>query len=214
MLTLFFSGLLGYLLGSVPTAFLLVRWKLKRDIRSLGSGNVGTLNSFEVTGSKLVGVLVLVIDLLKGAVPVALAGLLWEGSFPHEAFAAVGALLGHNFPIWLKFRGGRGLATGAGTIFMLCWPLVVAWGTIWTLAFLLIRRVNPANAAASLLLLLLVELVPQGMLSALLSANIGVSEFRLFIAVALLIILVKHLEPVGAYIREMSNARGEEKQKT
>jgi len=204
---------MGYLLGSVPTAFLLVRWKLERDIRSLGSGNVGTLNSMEVTGSKLVGALVLVVDLLKGIVSVALAGLLWGGSFPHEAWAAVGALVGHNFPVWLKFRGGRGLATGAGIMFMLCWPLVVVWGAFWSLGFLLVRRVNPANAAATFLLLLLVELVPEGALGKLLSANIQVGEFRLFIAFAMLIILVKHLEPVGAYIREMSNARGEDKKK-
>ncbi len=113
---LLLGGLLGYLLGSIPTAFLLVRWKSRVDIRTSGSGNVGTLNSYQVSGSKVVGFIVLVADFLKGFFAVWGTTALLGSSFEATATAGVGSVLGHNFPFWLRFHGGRGLATAAGVM--------------------------------------------------------------------------------------------------
>jgi acyl phosphate:glycerol-3-phosphate acyltransferase len=196
------AGLLGYLLGSFPTAFLLVRWKSHLDIRSAGSGNVGTLNSYQVSGSYAVGGAVLALDALKGVGAVALSRLVPGHDFPIEATAGVFAILGHNFPVWLRFKGGRGLATAAGVFSMFCWPLVIVWGILWCGGYLLMREVNPANAAASFLIPLIIGAAPEEIFSRVVPDRIGHTEFTVFAAVAILLVLVKHLEPVRAYIKE------------
>lgn len=196
------AGLLGYLLGSVPTAFLLVHWKSRLDIRSAGSGNVGTLNSYQVTGSYLVGGAVLVLDAAKGAAAVALAGLLPEHDFARQACAGLLSILGHNFPLWLRFRGGRGLATSAGVVAMFSWQLVPVWGLMWGASYTALREVNPANAVATFVLPFLVAAAPSAIFARLTGGGIGQGEFTLFIAGVMVIVLVKHLEPVRAYIQE------------
>jgi glycerol-3-phosphate acyltransferase PlsY len=201
------AGLLGYFLGSLPTAFLFVRWKSRLDIRSAGSGNVGTLNSYQVTGSFLVGAAVLALDAAKGIGAVSLSGLLPDHDFAHQAFAGVFSILGHNFPVWLRFRGGRGLATAAGVFSMFCWPLVFVWGLFWSGAYLVLREVNPANAVASLLLPLLLAVTPGFFLSRFTAGGIPGEEFTVFAAASMFVVLVKHLAPVRAYIEERRRAR-------
>jgi glycerol-3-phosphate acyltransferase PlsY len=201
------AGLLGYFLGSLPTAFLLVRWISRLDIRSAGSGNVGTLNSYQVTGSFFVGAAVLLLDAAKGIAAVSLAGLLPDHDFAHQACAGVFSIIGHNFPVWLRFRGGRGLATAAGVFSMFCWPLVLVWGLLWSGAYLVIREVNPANAVALLLLPMLLAVTPGILLSRFTSGGVPAEEFTLFAAASILVVLVKHLGPVRAYIGERREAR-------
>jgi glycerol-3-phosphate acyltransferase PlsY len=200
------AGLLGYFLGSLPTAFLLVRWKSRLDVRSAGSGNVGTLNSYQVTGSYLVGAAVLALDAAKGIAAVAFSGLLPDHDFAHQACAGVCSILGHNFPVWLRFRGGRGLATAAGVFSMFCWPLVLVWGVLWGGAYLFLREVNPANAVASLVVPLLLAVTPGAFLSRFTAGGIRGEEFTMFAAAAMLVVLVKHLGPVRAYILERREA--------
>jgi glycerol-3-phosphate acyltransferase PlsY len=196
------AGLLGYFLGSLPTAFLLVHWKSKLDIRSAGSGNVGTLNSYQVTGSYLVGAAVLVLDAAKGIAAVALSGVLPEHDFARQACAGVLSILGHNFPLWLRFRGGRGLATSACVVAMFSWQLVPVWGLLWSVSYLALREVNPANAVASFLMPFLVAAAPSALFARLTAGGIQQGEFTLFIACAMVVVLVKHLKPVRAYIQE------------
>lgn len=207
MFSFVLAGLLGYFLGSLPTAFLFVRWKSRLDIRSAGSGNVGTLNSYQVTGSFLVGAAVLALDAAKGIGAVSLSGLLPDHDFAHQAFAGVFSILGHNFPVWLRFRGGRGLATAAGVFSMFCWPLVFVWGLFWSGAYLVLREVNPANAVASLLLPLLLAVIPGFFLSRFTAGGIPGEEFTVFAAASMFVVLVKHLAPVRAYIEERRRAR-------
>ena len=206
MFSFVLAGLLGYFLGSLPTAYLLVRWKSRLDIRSAGSGNVGTLNSYQVTGSYLVGGVVLALDAAKGMAAVSLAGVVPGHDFAHQACAGVCAILGHNFPVWLRFRGGRGLATAAGVFSMFCWPLVLVWGVLWGAAYRALREVNPANAAASLALPLLLAATPGSVLSRFTAAGIPGDEFTMCAAVSMLVVLVKHLGPVRAYIGERREA--------
>ncbi|MXO64766.1 glycerol-3-phosphate 1-O-acyltransferase PlsY [Altericroceibacterium endophyticum] len=121
------AGLLGYVLGSIPFGLLLAFAAGKGDVRQIGSGNIGATNVLR-TGSKKLAAATLLLDLLKGWLPVYLAWIL----FPQTAgFAALGAVIGHCFPVWLKFRGGKGVATTAGVCFGLGWPFGLAYAAIW-----------------------------------------------------------------------------------
>lgn len=117
----------AYLLGSIPTGYLLFRIFRRQDIRSMGSGNIGATNVLRA-GGKGLGAATFILDVFKGCAAVWLGGYLashWMPSIPlrtAEAFAALCAVLGHMFPIWLKFRGGKGVATGFG-VFLVISPL-------------------------------------------------------------------------------------------
>jgi glycerol-3-phosphate acyltransferase PlsY len=199
---LLLGGLLGYLLGSIPAAFIIVRWRSRLDIRQAGSGNVGTLNSYQVTGSKSVGILVLAIDFLKGYAAVVTASVLFGGSFAAIAGAGVGAALGHNFPVWLRFRGGRGLATTAG-VFMYLSPAAVAlWAACWAVGFGALRKVNIANAAATLVLLVLAWLLPDPLLMEWIHPGSSVTGIRIFCTCILSVILIGHYKPLSEIFAE------------
>ena len=141
----------SYLVGSLPTAYLLVKWKTQRDLRTMGTGNIGALNSYEVTRSKFVGLSVLVVDLAKGALVIMLTRLFSDGSLALLGLAAVGVVLGHNYPLWLGFQGGRGLATAAGAFLLLNWLFVVVWGVIWAIVYFLTKNIHKGNIAAIVL---------------------------------------------------------------
>ena len=145
------SFALGYLIGSFPTAFLLVKWTARLDIRVAGSGNVGALNAFDVTRSKLLGALVLLIDLAKGSAAVWADSMLFGHGLWIMGFAGLGSIAGHNYPVWLRFKGGRGLATAAGVMLVLNWALVVLWCLAWLAMYAYTRSVHSANIAASIL---------------------------------------------------------------
>lgn len=195
------AGLLGYLLGAVPVAFLLVKWKTKLDIRNAGSGNVGAYNSFEVTRSKLVGGAVLLLDVLKGVVAVVAAEALLGGGVRVAAVSGIAAVFGHNFPVWLRFKGGRGLATAAGAMVVLGWPFIVMWGAIWLAGYKLSGDINVGNAAASLVTPAAIMVLPWDVLSSWVSVETSGEEFRIFAAVLFIIILSRLVEPVMEYIK-------------
>ncbi len=157
------------------------------------------LNSYQVTGSVAVGVAVLAVDAAKGVAAVLLSRLITGGDFAHQACAGASAILGHNFPFWLRFKGGRGLATAAGVVSVFAWPLVLVWGALWSLAYAILREVNPANAAASLVLPLLLAFAPDWLIARVTAGGIPPGEFTSFVALSMIIVLVKHWEPVRAY---------------
>lgn len=133
----FFAALLGYALGSVPFGLLLARLGGAGDLRSIGSGNIGATNVLR-TGRKGLAAATLVLDALKGFAAVALA---WR-YFPEVAgFAALGAVVGHCFPVWLKFRGGKGVATLMGVSLGLGWQIGLAYALVW-LGMLAITRTS------------------------------------------------------------------------
>ncbi len=129
--------LLGYALGSIPFGLLLAKAAGKGDIRSIGSGNIGATNVLR-TGSMWLAAAVLLLDLAKGFLPVFLAGLWWPDA---AGFAALGAVVGHCFPVWLGFKGGKGVATAAGVCFGLAWPIGLAYAICW-LAVLAVTRIS------------------------------------------------------------------------
>ena len=142
---LIWAALLGYLIGSIPFGLLLTKAAGMGDVRQIGSGNIGATNVLR-TGNKGLAAGTLVLDLLKGFAPVALAGHLW-GEVA-MAFAAGAAVLGHCFPIWLGFKGGKGVATNAGVAFGLAWPLGLAYAFVW-LSILAIFRISSLAGMAA-----------------------------------------------------------------
>jgi glycerol-3-phosphate acyltransferase PlsY len=207
LLSLALSGALGYLLGSVPAAYLLVRWKARIDIRTAGSGNVGTLNSLQVTGSRLVGAIVLVVDVVKGALSVVTATAIFGSDFAYFSTAGILSVLGHNYPVWLGFKGGRGLATAAGVMIPLSAVVIVAWGLLWVPAFLALRNVNVGNAIATSVLILLAWILPEATLAEVLPENLAVGAFRIFATLILIVILAKHVEPVTDFLTNRRQKR-------
>ena len=142
--------LASYLLGSIPVGYLLVRLFRNQDIRSVGSGNIGATNVLR-SGGKGLGAATFILDAVKGAAAVALAARVAPqmAAILHprdvEALAAVVAVLGHMFPIWLRFRGGKGVATGFG-VFLVAAPwAALAAITIFTIVLLLTRYVSLAS---------------------------------------------------------------------
>ncbi len=140
--------LLGYLLGSIPFGFLIVKLREGRDIRAAGSGNIGAANVTREVGTAA-GALTLALDAAKGYLAVALVARLTGESALWMIAAAVAAVLGHLFPVWIGFRGGRGVATGAGVFLPICWKAVVAALVIWALVVLFWRYVSLASMAAT-----------------------------------------------------------------
>lgn len=199
--SLILSAALGYLVGSVPFAYLVVRRESGTDIRTAGSGNVGTLNSYVVTRSKRVALEVLLLDVCKGGASVLLTWLLVRGDFPHGAVAGCAAVLGHSYPVWLAFRGGRGLAPAVGVCLALCWIVVPVWLVLWGGGYLLVRSVNPASAIASLLVMAGALVIPSGWWSW--AAQGGGPEvwLRGSVVVLMAIILTRLLEPVREFFR-------------
>jgi acyl phosphate:glycerol-3-phosphate acyltransferase len=120
--------ILGYLLGSIPFGLILTRIAGTADIRAIGSGNIGATNVLR-TGNKGLAAATLLGDMLKGTAAVVLAGKLW--GVDASLAAALGAVLGHVFPVWLSFRGGKGVATYIGVLLGLSWPVAAAFGALW-----------------------------------------------------------------------------------
>jgi glycerol-3-phosphate acyltransferase PlsY len=145
---------LGYLLGSVPFGLILTRLAGLGDIRQVGSGNIGATNVLR-TGNKAVAAATLAGDLLKGTVAVLVADALGVPAL----VAGLGAFLGHLWPVWLRFKGGKGVATYLGVLLGLAWPFALAFAAIW-IAVAAVSRYSSlsalvASAAVPLLLALL-----------------------------------------------------------
>ena len=138
--------ILGYLFGSIPFGLLLAKAAGLGDVRKIGSGNIGATNVLR-TGSKWIAALTLLLDVAKGLVPVLLARSAWGEDA--AILTAIGALVGHIFPVWLRFRGGKGVATYIGALAGLNWPLALLFALVWLLAALIWRMSSLAALLAS-----------------------------------------------------------------
>lgn len=138
---------LGYLLGSIPFGLILTRLAGAGDLRAIGSGNIGATNVLR-TGRKGLAAATLVLDALKATTAVVLAATLFgpEAGLP----AAAGAILGHLYPVWLKFRGGKGVATFLGGLIGAAWPAALAFALVWLAVAALTRYSSAAALAATL----------------------------------------------------------------
>lgn len=139
-----------YLIGSFPTGYFFVKTICKKDITREGSGNVGTFNALKVSGSKAIGVIVLIIDFLKGAIPVLLLILVFDESMTNVYISSIFLIIGHNFSVWLKFKGGRGLAASAGIFAVLNYWILALWCLVWVIFFIFKKDVLISNFFATL----------------------------------------------------------------
>jgi len=137
---------IGYLLGSVPFGLVLTRLAGTPDLRSIGSGNIGATNVLR-TGRKGLAAATLILDMLKGTAAVVIAG--YFGGPNAAMLAALGAFLGHLFPVWLNFRGGKGVAVYIGVLLGLYWPAALLFCLIWLAMALAFRYSSLAALTAS-----------------------------------------------------------------
>lgn len=138
------SLLLGYALGSIPFGLILTRLTGAGDLRAIGSGNIGATNVLR-TGRKGLAAGTLLLDGAKGFLAVWLA---WRWLPEGAGFAALGAVLGHCFPLWLKFKGGKGVATTLGVSLGLAWPIGAAYAVVWLL-MLAVTRISSLSGMAA-----------------------------------------------------------------
>lgn len=157
----------AYLLGSIPTGYLLVRIFRSQDIRSVGSGNIGATNVLR-HGGKILGILTFFLDVLKGSAAVWLGGLLGAWLMPTvplrdaQALAALFAVLGHMYTCWLHFHGGKGVATGFGVFLVASpWAALAAIG-VFAVILILFRYVSLGSIVASLAFLIFAWFIPPG----------------------------------------------------
>jgi glycerol-3-phosphate acyltransferase PlsY len=139
------AALIGYFLGAIPFAMILTRLGGAGDLRTIGSGNIGATNVLR-TGRKGLAALTLILDLLKGTAAILLARHFLPGT---EIVAAAGAFFGHLYPVWIGFKGGKGLATYAGILFGLFWPLGLGYGVAWIATVLVTRISSVAGLTAA-----------------------------------------------------------------
>jgi glycerol-3-phosphate acyltransferase PlsY len=169
----------GYLLGSIPFGLLLTRFAGKGDVRDIGSGNIGATNVLR-TGSKALAAATLVLDCLKATAAVLIARNLWP---EYENFAAAGALIGHLYPVWLKFKGGKGVATLLGVLIPLIPVGAAIYAAVWLGMLLVVRISSVAGMTAA---------ISAPVSAAILGDDI---RFPMFLAFALLVIW-KHRENI------------------
>ena len=169
----------GYLLGSIPFGLLLTRFSGRGDLRDIGSGNIGATNVLR-TGSRPLAALTLLLDAAKGAAAVLIAQRLWPDGV---LFAAAGAMIGHLYPVWLRFRGGKGVATLLGVIAPLLPLAAIIYALVW-LGLLLVGRISSVAGMAA---------AASAPLTALMAGATGL--FPIFLGFAVLVIW-KHQENI------------------
>lgn len=141
----------AYLLGAIPFGYLIVKVREGRDVRAAGSGNIGAANVTRTAGRRA-GIATLLLDAAKGALAVWIAERLAQGSIRWMVAAAMLAILGHVFPVFLGFKGGRGVATGVGAFALICWPAVAGTLAVWVLMMLGPGYVSLASMAGAVAL--------------------------------------------------------------
>ncbi len=140
----------SYLLGSIPFGLILTKIFLKKDIREVGSGNIGTTNVLR-TGNKILAITTLILDLLKGYLSIFITLIYFENQI---SFSALICLTGHIFPIWLKFKGGKGVATYLGIILAISYELFLIFCISWIIISLLFRFASLSSIISTLVVLI------------------------------------------------------------
>ncbi len=194
------SILIGYIFGSIPTAYLLMLRK-GVDITASGSGNVGAMNTYEVSKSKLAGLIVFAVDFTKGLLSVIIVKFIYPGEFIFPALALLFAVMSHCFNPWINFKGGRGLATAAGGSIILFPYLLISWIFIWLISYIYKKDILLSNILATPLSLLLVLGKPELAIKYSFPQPKDIGSLILFSTSGLIIIFIKHIEPLKEIIQ-------------
>jgi glycerol-3-phosphate acyltransferase PlsY len=179
----------SYLLGSIPFGYILIRAFRGQDVRQTGSGNIGATNVSRT--SRGLGALTLVLDALKGLTAVAVTRMIFPGHNILLGLAALFAIIGHMFPVWLSFRGGKGVATGLGSFIVLTPKTILVMVAIFVVIFLAFRYVSLASV-------LTVALFP--VLAWVFEPNRVVDRMLFFVVTASFLIILKHHENIRRLI--------------
>jgi len=150
-------GIVSYLMGSIPFGLILTKIFLNKDIREIGSGNIGATNALR-TGNKLIGYATLVLDIAKAIIPVIFVKI----NYPDLIYiASLCAFLGHVFPIWLKFKGGKGVATYVGILFSINLLLGIIFVASWGVIFLMFRYSSLSSIVGSISIPIYILIIDQ-----------------------------------------------------
>lgn len=182
----------SYLIGSIPTAFILVKKLANKDITKEGSGNVGAMNSYEVTKSRKIGFLVLFFDFLKGFIPVLFVKTFFAPTFELVALVSLIAVLGHCYPIWNKFIGGKGLATALGTSVLFVPFIPVIWCITWVFLYRIFESIHKANILASIVVIFLSVIFQSNVINFTFPKASNLFVFYLFIFLFMGLIIFRH----------------------
>ncbi len=204
-----FSALIGYFLGSIPTAYLTLKKTKGIDITKTGSGNVGAMNSYEITGSKMTGVIVMLIDALKGLLSAYIPLLIFPVNFTNPAIAIILAVISHSYNPWLNFKGGRGLATAAGGTLLIFPFITIAWLIIWFVTYFLKKDIIMANIVSIILTLIIIFSASDFAFKYTFPKADSLSSLILFSTALLSIIFIKHIDPLKELISKTKGSRND-----
>lgn len=192
----------GYLIGSIPTGFIILKKIRNIDITKTGSGNVGALNSFEITNSKIIGAAVLAFDLLKGILCVLIVKYFIGNLFNYQMTGLITAVFAHCYSPWIKFNGGRGLATAAGGNLILCLPVLFLWILFWLIVYLIKKNIHIANFIATIGIIVTGFAFTELMNKYSTPPAVPQSGFPVLVGLLMFIILTKHISPITKYLKE------------
>ena len=201
------SAIIGYLLGSIAFSKIVVKRTTGLDLSVEGSKNTGAMNSFETTGKKWIGVVVFILDALKGYAACMIIYHLFpdaENMMTLLSYAGVFAVIGHNFNLWLRMKGGRGLATSVGVLLFINPLAIPLWGICWLISYYGVRKhVHVANALATVATPIMVLVTPDLMIeiTTLVAFDEAARYFQL-VSILCIVIFMKHIEPIQELLKE------------
>lgn len=197
-------GLISYLVGTFPSAYLITKYATGKDIRNEGTGNIGAANTLDVTGNKVLSFSVFLLDFLKGAIVIIGVNIFFYGQTYKIAIATVFVVLGHIINIFMNKKGGRGLATALGATFVITPFAGFLWCLVWAISSKLFKKnVHYANILASILSSIMLMNTPSLILSKMAFVEIDdVAKFKIMFIIVNIMILIKHKEYFKDFIDE------------
>lgn len=196
---------LGYLIGCIPTAWIALRLSTGQNVTDEGTGNVGAMNVYEVSGKRILGLVVMLGDALKGMAAVFIARAIHGDWFAATAFCVVGCIAGHNFNALLRWRGGRGLATAMGAFAVLNPAAVVTWLVMYLTGYYVVRRdVHVGAVAGTIGVAVLFASTPDSVLrQSTLQLLLEPGQMRMLLFASSILIFIRHIRPMQALFRRL-----------
>ncbi len=199
--------IISYLLGAIPFALILVRLTTGKDVRSSGTGNVGASNSYDVSGRKWIGLTVMILDVLKGIAAVVIAGRIDANNFTSIMLAAIFVVAGHNFNVFLRFKGGRGLAAAAGATLTVNSLALMLWAVFYLVGFYVLKRnVHAGSIFATILTPVALYRAPDSVFLALsVNAGFDIWNYKLLLLIICFIIMLRHIGPLIRLLKKRNH---------
>ena len=201
------SSSIGFLLGSIPSAYLIVKKTKGINILDSGSGNAGAYNSYEVSNSKIIGLLVMLADAVKGTLSVLVPILIYPDIFITAGLSLLFAVFAHCYNPWLGFRGGRGLATAAGGAILILPFLLLVWIILWVIIYLMKKDISLSNIAATIMALLILFNTSDMAVKYTFLVPENQSTLVILTTAILMIIFIKHIDPLKELISKVKAGR-------